>query len=101
MGITFTVIQHTLNFLALTSTRLDRWYTPKRNNLQWTIKIIRNFVFKEHISDHSAVRKTPKVVPLKHRQKKLHVIESGPDAEYLIAPTLKAELRKVPDKERD
>ena len=38
-------------------------------------------------------REYPKVVPLKHRQKKR--IESGPDAEYLIAPTLRAELRKV------
>jgi hypothetical protein len=44
-------------------------------------------------------REYPKVVPLKHRHKKL--IESGPDAEYLIAPTLRAELRKVPEKERD
>jgi hypothetical protein len=45
------------------------------------------------------LREYPKVVPLKHRQKKL--IESGPDAEYLITPALRAELRKLPDKERD
>ena len=44
-------------------------------------------------------RAFPKVVPLKHRQKKL--IESGPDAEYLINPTLSTELRRIPDKERN
>ena len=44
-------------------------------------------------------RAFPKVVPLKHRQKKL--IESGPDAEYLINPTLSAEFRRTPDKERN
>jgi hypothetical protein len=45
-------------------------------------------------------REYPKVVPLKHRQKKL--IESGPDAKYLITctPAVRAELRKLPDKER-
>ena len=44
-------------------------------------------------------RAFPKVVPLKHRQKKL--IESGPDAEYLINPALSTEFRRTPDKERN
>ena len=68
------------------------WFALRSANVSNSIaRIVAVLLLKE--SDF------PKVVPLKHRKKKL--IESGPDAEYLINPTLSAEFRRTPDKERN
>ena len=38
-----------------TSSRIDRWYTPKRDDLLYTVEVLNTFVFKKQSSDHSAV----------------------------------------------
>ena len=38
-----------------TSSRIDRWYTPTRDDLLYTVEVLNTFVFKKQSSDHSAV----------------------------------------------